>query len=224
MPRTSSSQPRKGGSTPGKSGGGAARGKVTSTGRTVGGMMRGLSKSAGLSDLTRIAAEKAEKSARTAAAKAGKSASQVRSAARDARAESIKATAKRAGVSPTTARRWASGSQKPRAATEKAARGKQQRAMGGARGVQAAVVGGASKVNMGTVVVLVYGRTETRDMSRVEPSASALAEVADLLEAGQDAEAERVLGEALIEAYDDAGAGLVDFMEIADLPDPAEWT
>lgn len=227
MPRTSASQPRKG-STPARPGGSTVRGKVTSTGRTMSAMMRGISRSAGLADLTRIAAEQAEKAARSTAAAAGKSVAQVRAAGRAARAESIKATASRAAVSPTTARRWASGTQRPRAATEQAVRGKQLRAMGGARRMQAQVIVSASRVNLGTVNVRVSSggsaRTERRDMYGVEPSRAALERVAALMEEGRDDEAEQALNEALVDGYDTAGAGLAGFMQIEDLPDPVQWS
>lgn len=213
--RTNASQPRKG--TPGSKGGGG-RGKSGGNvrGSTVGAVLRGLSGGMGLGDMAKWAADKAEQAARSAAEAAGKTAKQAARAARHARAESIKDTAARAGVSDVTARRWARGAQKPAAETEKEARPKVQRHLGGARAIRAERMAGLSGMSPGSVTVRIKsgpmaGQTETRNIGHVGVSRSTAAEVAELIEAGEDDEAAALLGDALLEAY---GDGLSDFMEI----------
>lgn len=220
MPRTSASQPRKGsgGSTGGSGRGGRGR---QASGRNMSGVLRNLSASAGLSDLTRVAADRAAAIASASARAAGKSASH---AAGRARAESYRDTARRAGVSETTARRWAAGQQTPKASTEASARDKIQRGLGGAKGALGAMMRLSTGIDVGTVTVAIASGgskgIETRNIGRVHPGPGVMSEVADLIEAGERDAAADLLGEVVLETY---GAGLSGVMTIVDMPDPTEF-
>lgn len=180
-------------------------------------LVRGLSSELSLGDLVRHGADRAEAVAKAAAGAAGKTAAQVARAAKAARAASIRKSAGRAGVSATTARRWAAGTQKPRAGTASKARARESRAQGGAAQVRADRMRQVKSYGMGTVTVEVYGATEERDMGHVTPDPGEVEKAAAAMEAGDEDEAARLLGDALLEAY---GDGLAGFMTIVDIPNP----
>lgn len=220
MPRRSSSQPRKGG---GKRWSGPPSSGVASSARSgsLKQLLGGLSADMSLGDLVKYGADNAEAAARAAARAAGKTAAQVRGAARAARAAAIRASASRAGVTATTARRWAQGKQAPKAATASAARRKESRVLGGAAAIRSGRLGAVKSFGMGTVTVAISSGgsvgLEQRDMGHVTPDAGRLGEAAALMESGDEAGAIEVLSDALLEAY---GEGMSGFMTIVDIPDP----
>lgn len=218
--RTSANQPRKGeneGDSPKPPG----QGGVTSRGTTISKAVRGISSRLGLADLAAMRADQADSRAQHEAKAAGQTTAQVKRAGRNARAEAHKRTAAAAGVKPATARRWATGAQKPKAATEQAARPKLQRAVGGAKQIQATQIAQSSQVNVGTVTVKIYGKKETRAIGSQHLGMSTTAAVADLILAGDGPGAATMLQDAILEAY---GDGLTDFMDITDLPDGITWS
>lgn len=218
--RTSRDQPRKG--DPGDESRRRRSGPVSSTGRTIAQGLRGISAKLGLADLAALTADQAEAKARAQARAEGRSEAQIRTAGRHARAAAHKRTAQLAGVTPTTARRWATGRQNPSKDHEKAARPKLQRAAGGAKGIQAAQVAGATRVDVGTVRVKIYGKSiETRNIGSQPLSAATTQAAADLILAGDHEQASKLLGDAILDAY---GDGLTDFMEITDLPGGITWS
>ncbi|MEU0316969.1 hypothetical protein [Nocardioides sp. NPDC006273] len=227
--RTSTKQPRKG-SGGGKSAGGGSRGGSgggSAKGKTLGGVLRGVSAQMNVADMTKWAADRAADGARKAAEAAGASATQIRTAARRARAEAIRDTAQRAGVSPVTARRWARGAQKPSAGVEKSARTRVQRALGGARALRAARVAELRSMAPGNVTVRIKsgpyaGSVEQRHIGMMRLDASTTASVAALIEEGADDEAAELLGDALLDAYGN-GNDMSHFMEIVSINDVTSW-
>lgn len=217
--RTSRDQPRKGDK--GDSSIPSNQGGVTSRGTTISQALRGISSRLGLSELAKMRADQADSRARFAAKAAGQTDAQAARAGRGARAEAHKRTAAAAGVTPATARRWATGAQKPKPATEKTVRPKLQRAVGGAKHVQATQVARSSRVNVGVVTVKIYGKKETRAIGAQNLGMAATAAVADLILAGDGPGAAARLQDAILEAY---GDGLTDFMDITDLPDGITWS
>lgn len=221
--RTSKDQPRRG---KGGSDSGSSRGSSsgTVTGSTLGKVLGGLSSQMGLADLSRWGADRAERQAAADAKAAGKTDAQARGAARHARAAAIRETAKRAGVKVGTVRRWMSGAQRPAAQTERAARPKEQRSLGGARAIRAERMANTSRVNVGRVTVeITSGRTtrpETRNIPTVHLDESTRAYLADLIASGDDDAAAEVLNDTILESY---GDGLSDFMTITEIPDPTQW-
>ncbi|MFD4522311.1 hypothetical protein ACFWO6_30765 [Paenibacillus glucanolyticus] len=223
--RTKANQPRKG--KPG-SGGGSSSGGAGAGGGKGGSplaVLRSLSAGMGLADMAKWAAEQAAEAAAAAAKAAGATATQMANAAKHARAESIRSTASRAGVSTQTARRWARGAQRPAAGTEKATRQKMQRSLGGARGLQAARMRGVTGMRAGNVTVMIKsgptaGTTERRTIGSVSIPRSTSEEIARLLAEGEDVTAEELLSDAVLDAY---GPGLSGIMRIVSFDDPTSW-
>lgn len=219
--RTSRDQPRQGDKgDPSKP---SSQGGVTSRGTTISQALRGISSRLGLADLAAMRADQADSSARREAKAAGQTDTQAKRAGRNARAEAHKRTAAAAGVKPATARRWATGAQKPKAATERAARPKVQRAVGGAKQIQATQVARSARVDVGTVTVKVYplNKMETRRIGSQHLGAGITGQISDLLLAGDHAGASKRLQDAILEAY---GDGLSGIMEVVDLPGGLAWS
>lgn len=221
-------QPRRGAAGGGKSaGGGRGSGGGSTKGKTLGAVLRGVSAQMNVADMTKWAADRAAEGARMAAEAAGASATQIRTAARRARAEAIRETAQRAGVSPVTARRWARGAQKPSAGVEKSARTRVQRALGGARALRAAQVAQLRSMAPGNVTVRIKsgpyaGSVETRHIGMMRLDSGTTAQVAALIEEGSDDEAAELLGDALLDAYGN-GNDMSGFMEIVSINDVTSW-
>ena len=228
--RTSKNQPRKEparrrsskGSPP------AGGGSGSLLGRTVGDLMRGLSSQMNLGDLAKWAADRAVRTATRAARASGKSPKQSRAAARHARADAIRSVADKAGVSTATARRWARGGTP--GAKSSASRSKVQRSLGGARAVRSDRISSTSAVTMGKVRVLIKsgpeaGRVEERNFGHLQPDRLTMEHVAELVAEGYDADAEALLGDALLDAYGaESGQQMSDFMEIVEIIDPTTWS
>lgn len=197
----------------------AGKGKTTTTD-----MLNGLSRRASVTDMARLQADHAANTARREAIAEGKTPQQVRGAITRARADSIKRSAKQAGVSPDTARRWVRGTQRAGKQAEKTGRPKLMRTMGGSKGVRAAQVEATSGVNLGKVRVRVdtgvaAGGTESRNINaQLDPAA--MAHIAALIRDGDDAAAGRALEEHVLDQY---GDGLSGIMRIDDIPGSTTW-
>ncbi|WP_368566140.1 hypothetical protein [Pseudoxanthomonas sp. UTMC 1351] len=223
--RTKSNQPRKGKPGSGGSGSGGAGGRGAGKGASPLAVLRSLSAGMGLADMAKWAADQAAEAAAAAAQAAGATATQISNAAKHARAESIRATATKAGVKPQTVRRWARGAQSPSASKEKGARQKVQRSLGGARGLQAARMSRVAGMNAGNVTVLIKsgpnaGTTERRNIGSVGIPSSTSREIAELLEDGDVVTAEELLSDAVLDGY---GPGLSGIMRIVSFDDPTSW-
>lgn len=224
--RRSRKQPREGGAAAPRGGGSSGPDNTARPANTIGKSLRGMSAQMGLGDLTRWVAERAEAKARREAQAEGRTASQVRGAARRARAESLRQTANRAGVRVDTARRWAKGTQRPAATTEKTARAKVQRAAGGAAEVRASKIASHRQVGVGNQVkvrVTSGGKswTESRNIGTQSLGATTMERAAELTRQGNDAAAAELIEDAVLDAY---GDGLSGFMDILDAPDGVTWS
>lgn len=187
-------------------------------------LLDGLSKRAKVHDMARLAADRAESSARREAIADGKTPQQVRGAAARARAESIKRTAKQAGVTADTAARWVRGAQRAGKKAEEEGRRKIQRSLGGAKGVRAAQVSATKGIDLGKVTIRVdtgtpSGGHEERNIS-VGLDASAMAHIASLIREGSDNDAADAFEEHVLEKY---GDGLSGIMSIHDVPGRTTW-
>lgn len=189
----------------------------------LGAAIKGLSARASVADLARLAVDVAKREAQAAGVKAGLSGSALRGSIARARADAIKAAAKKADTSPTTVRRWVNGTQAP-SPKASGSREKFVRSLGGARAVQAAQIRATRTMYVGTIHIDPYPADSphvTREINKtLTMDPTVMSAVAAHVEAGRDDEAMTALSEAILNAWD---PGLGDVLTINDIPGSIIW-
>lgn len=192
------------------------------------GLLRGLSSRVSVADMVRLEADRAQRAAQRQAAAQGKDPDRARKDGAAARAAAIKEGARRAGVSPVTARRWARGVQKASPKTEKASRARVLRSMGGAKGLRAAQIETTTQVDMGKVRVSVSSggtpKIETRSIGKTHIDPETASEIGKLIRAGDEQGASDLFEDHILTKYGVGGTAQLSngFMSIIEVGE-TEW-